>query len=204
MLFALLVDDPSSHSGKFPTGEAADEERKRLFKIIEELVVWENSTNEVVLDRARAEIRKSCGDTVRPINDPFSGGDSIPLEAQRLGLPTYGSDLNPVAVVIGKAMVEFLPKFKDWEPVHPGSRDRNHYRNAEGLAEEVKYYGAWMRERADERGFERIGHLYPQSGVPKEHGDGKATVIAWIWSRAVPSLDRAFGDVQVPCHRVSC
>ena len=194
VLFAQLVDDPSSHPDEFPTAEAVDEERKRLFKIIEDLVVWENSTNEAVLDRARAEIRKSCGDTLPPIYDPFSGGGSIPLEAQRLGLPAYGSDLNPVAVMIGKAMIEIPPKFKDREPVHPGTRDRNHYRNAEGLAEDVKHYGEWMREQA----FRRIGHLYPQVDLPKEHGGGKAIVIAWIWSRTVPSPDPAFGNVQVP------
>ena len=194
VLFAQLVDDPSSHPDKFPTVEAVDEERKRLFKIIEDLVVWENSTNEAVLDCARAEIRKSCAGDLPPVYDPFSGGGSIPLEAQRLGLPAHGSDLNPVAVMIGKAMIEIPPKFKDWEPVHPGTKDRNHYRNAEGLAEDVKYYGEWMRERA----FERIGHLYPQVDLPKEHGGGKATVIAWIWSRTVPSPDPAFGNVQVP------
>ena len=194
VLFAQLVDDPSSHPDEFPTAEAVDEERKRLFKIIEDLVVWENSTNEAVLERARAEIRKSCGDTLPPIYDPFSGGGSIPLEAQRLGLPAYGSDLNPVAVMIGKAMIEIPPKFKDREPVHPGPRDRNHYRNAEGLAEDVKHYGEWMREQA----FRRIGHLYPQVDLPKENGGGKATVIAWIWSRTVPSPDPAFGNVQVP------
>ena len=194
VLFAQLVDDPSSHPDKFPTAEAVDEERKRLFKIIEDLVVWENSTNPEVLERARAEIRKSCGETLPPIYDPFSGGGSIPLEAQRLGLPAYGSDLNPVAVMIGKAMIEIPPKFKGWEPVHRGTRNRNHYRNAEGLAEDVKYFGEWMRRLA----FERIGHLYPQVDLPKEHGGGKATVIAWIWSRTVPSPDPAFGDVQVP------
>ena len=194
VLFAQLVDDPSSHPDEFPTAEAVDEERKRLFNIIEDLVVWENSTNEAVLERARAEIRKSCGDTLPPIYDPFSGGGSIPLEAQRLGLPAYGSDLNPVAVMIGKAMIEIPPKFKDREPVHPGTRDRNHYRNAEGLAEDVKHYGEWMREQA----FRRIGHLYPQVDLPKEHGGGKAIVIAWIWSRTVPSPDPAFGNVQVP------
>ena len=194
VLFAQLVDDPSGHPDKFPTKDAVDEERKRLFDIIEELVIWENSTNEAVLERARAEIRKSCGVDLPPVYDPFSGGGSIPLEAQRLGLPAHGSDLNPVAVMIGKAMIEIPPKFKDREPVHPGTRDRNHYRNAEGLAEDVKHYGEWMRERA----FERIGHLYPQVDLPKEHGGGKATVIAWIWSRTVPSPDPAFGDVQVP------
>lgn len=194
VLFAQLVDDPSSHPEQFPTEEAIETERKRLFGIIEELVKWENSTNETVLERARAEIRKSCGGTLPPVYDPFSGGGSIPLEAQRLGLPAYGSDLNPVAVMIGKAMIEIPPKFKDREPVHPGAKGRTHYRNAEGLAEDVKTYGEWMREQA----FERIGHLYPQVALPKEHGGGKATVIAWIWARTVPSPDPAFADVQVP------
>jgi len=194
VLFAQLVDDPSSDPENFPTAEDQDVERKRLFAIIEDLVKWENSTNEEVLERARAEIRRSCGGELPPVYDPFSGGGSIPLEAQRLGLPAYGSDLNPVAVMIGKAMIEIPPKFKDMEPIHPGIKNRQFYRNAEGLAEDVKYYGEWMRERA----FERIGHLYPQVDLPKEQGGGKATVIAWIWARTVPSPDPAFADVQVP------
>jgi len=194
VLFAQLVDDPSSLPEQFPTPEAQDSERKRLFTIIEDLVKWENSTNEEVLERARAEIRRSCGGVMPPIYDPFSGGGSIPLEAQRLGLPAYGSDLNPVAVMIGKAMIEIPPKFKDMPPIHPGIKERSFYRNAEGLAEDVKYYGEWMREKA----WERIGHLYPQVDLPKEYGGGKATVIAWIWARTVPSPDPAFADVQVP------
>lgn len=194
VLFAQLVDDPSSDLEKFPTPEAQETERKRLFAIIEDLVKWENSTNEEVLERARAEIRKSCGGELPPIYDPFSGGGSIPLEAQRLGLPAYGSDLNPVAVMIGKAMIEIAPKFKDKEPIHPGAKDRQFYRNAEGLAEDVKYYGEWMREQA----WERIGHLYPQVNMPKEHGGGKGRVIAWFWSRTVPSPDPAYSDVHVP------
>ena len=194
VLFAQLVDDPSSHPDKFPTEEAVEAERKRLFAIIEELVKWENLTKEEVLERARAEIHKSCGDELPPIYDPFSGGCSIPLEAQRLGLPAYGSDLNPVAVMIGKAMIEIPSKFKDMEPVHPGQKEHQFYRNAEGLAEDVKYYGEWMREKA----WERIGYLYPEVDLPEEHGGGKATVIAWIWARTVPSPDPAFSDVQVP------
>ncbi len=194
VLFAQLVDDPSSDLARFPTPEAQEAERKRLFDVIENLVKWENSTNEEVLERARAEIRKSCGGELPPVYDPFSGGGSIPLEAQRLGLPAYGSDLNPVAVMIGKAMIEIPPKFKDKEPIHPGAKERHFYRNAEGLAEDVKYYGEWMREKA----WERIGHLYPQVDLPKEYGGGKATVIAWIWARTVPSPDPAFSDVQVP------
>lgn len=182
-----------------PTQEdvAVEIERKRLFAIIEDLVKWENSTNEEVLERARAEIRKSCGGVLPPVYDPFSGGGSIPLEAQRLGLPAYGSDLNPVAVMIGKAMIEIPSKFKDKPPIHPGIKERSFYRNAEGLAEDVKYYGEWMREKA----WERIGHLYPQVDLPKEYGGGKGTVVAWIWARTVPSPDPAFADVQVPLVR---
>lgn len=194
VLFAQLVDDPSSNPENFPSHEAQEAERKRLFAIIEELVQWENSTNEEVLERARAEIRKCCGGELPPIYDPFSGGGSIPLEAQRLGLPAHGSDLNPVAVMIGKAMIEIPPKFKDSEPIHPGVKDRQFYRNAEGLAEDVKYYSEWMREKARER----IGHLYPSVDLPKEYGGGKGTVVAWIWSRTVPSPDPAFSGVQVP------
>lgn len=194
VLFAQLVDDPSSHPDQFPTHEDQERERHRLFAIIEDLVKWENSTNEEVLERARAEIRRSCGGVLPPVYDPFSGGGSIPLEAQRLGLPAYGSDLNPVAVMIGKAMIEIPPKFKDMPPIHPGIKERSFYRNAEGLAEDVKYYGEWMREKA----WERIGHLYPQVDLPKEYGGGKATVVAWIWARTVPSPDPAFPNVQVP------
>ncbi|WP_449045925.1 DUF1156 domain-containing protein [Paracoccus versutus] len=194
VLFAQLVDDPSSHPDQFPTHEDQEAERQRLFAIIEDLVKWENSTNEEVLERARAEIRRSCGGVLPPVYDPFSGGGSIPLEAQRLGLPAYGSDLNPVAVMIGKAMIEIPPKFKDMPPIHPGIKARQFYRNAEGLAEDVKYYGEWMREKA----WERIGHLYPQVDLPKEYGRGKGTVVAWIWARTVPSPDPAFADVPVP------
>ena len=168
-------------------------ERKRLFQIIEELVKWENSTNEKVLERARTEIRKSCGGVLPPVYDPFSGGGSIPLEAQRLGLPACGSDLNPVAVMIGKAMIEIPLRFKDRKPVCPSAK-RLHYRNAWGLAEDVKYYGEWMREKA----HQRIGHLYPRVDLPKAYGGGKATVIAWIWARTVPSPDPAFAGVHVP------
>ena len=188
-------ESPAANTPK-PTLEdcAADVERKRLFKIIEDLVKWENSTNEEILERARAEIQRSCNGELPPVYDPFSGGCSIPLEAQRLGLPAYGSDLNPVAVMIGKAMIEIPPKFKDRPPIHPGTKERNHYRNAEGLAEDVKYYGEWMREKA----FERIGHLYPQVDMPSEYGGGKATVIAWIWARTVASPDPSLKGAHVP------
>lgn len=194
VLFAQLVDDPSCFPEVFDTEEKVEAERQRLFRIIEDLVIWENSTNEEVLERARAEIRKSCGGDLPAFYDPFSGGASIPLEAQRLGLPSYGSDLNPVAVMIGKAMVEIPPRFKDKGPTHPGALGRNHYRNVEGLAEDVRFYGDRIRQKA----WDRIGHLYPQVAVPKEMGGGSATVVAWIWTRTVPSPDPAFADVQVP------
>jgi putative DNA methylase len=194
VLFAQLVDDPSSLPDQFPTAELQDAERKRLFAIIEELVIWENSTNEEVLERARVEIRRSCGGVLPPVYDPFSGGGSIPLEAQRLGLPAYGSDLNPVAVMIGKAMIEIPPKFKDQGPIHPGANGRIHYRNAEGLAEDIKYYGEWMRNKA----IERIGHLYPEVNLPKSYGGGTATAIAYIWARTVPSPDPSLKGLPVP------
>lgn len=173
---------------------AADIERKRLFQVIEELVLWENSTNEEVLERARAEIRRSCGGVLPPVYDPFSGGGSIPLEAQRLGLPAYGSDLNPVAVMIGKVMIEIPPKFKDMPPVHPGIKDRSFYRNAEGLAEDIRNYGLRMRGDA----WKRIGHLYPKVDLPKENGGGQATVMAWIWARTVASPNPAMNRKHVP------
>lgn len=194
ILFAQLVDDPSSHPDKFPTHEAQEQERRRLFALIEELVKWESSTNDDILEQARREILDSCGGTLPTFYDPFSGGGSIPLEAQRLGLPAYGSDLNPVAVTIGKALIEIPPKFKDAVPVYPDVKGRNHYRYAEGLAEDIEAYGGWIRERA----LKRIGHLYPSAQLPKEYGGESATVIAWIWSRTVPSPDPAYSGVHVP------
>lgn len=199
VLFAQLVDDPSSNPDEFPTHEAQESERKRLFGIIEELVKWESSTNEEVLEKARAEIRKSCGGELPPIYDPFSGGGSIPLEAQRLGLPAYGSDLNPVAVMIGKAMIEIPPKFKDMDPLHAGPNERQFYRNAEGLAEDIKHYGEWIREKA----WGRIGHLYPQVTLPKEYGGGDATAVAWLWVRTVRSPNPALSGAHVPLMKSS-
>lgn len=181
VIFSQLVDDPSSHPDKFPTIELVDAERDRLFAIMEELVLWENSTNEEVLEKAREEIRKNCGDKLPPIYDPFSGGGSIPLEAQRLGLKAYGSDLNPLAVMIGKSMIEIPPKFKDMKPVHPGIKDNSFYRNAEGLAEDVKHYGEWMRDKA----FERIGKHFPSIDLTNENGPKNTKIIAWLWARTV-------------------
>lgn len=193
VIFSSLVDDPSSHPDKFPTEEAEAAERQRLFSLIEELVKWENINNEEVLGRAREEILKATNGNPPALLDPFAGGGSIPLEAQRLGLEAHASDLNPVAVMINKAMIEIPPKFAGQAPVNPDARkklgsDRS-WKGATGLAEDVRYYGEWMKQEA----FKRIGHLYPKVQIPKEHGGGEATVIAWIWARTVKCPNPACG-----------
>lgn len=182
VLFAQLVDDPSAHPDRFPTEESQQAERERLHGIIKRLVVWENIHDEALLSEARKEIRESCGGTPPPILDPFAGGGSIPLEAQRLGLETYASDLNPVAVLINRALIEIPPKFAGRRPIFPGAADsRMSWQGLTGLTEDVRRYGHWMRDEAERR----IGHLYPKVTLPKELGGGEATVIAWIWARTV-------------------
>src|SRR5579859_6408265 len=192
VLFASLVDDPSEHPEEFPDEQAQTQERERLFRLIEQLVKWESSTDENILQQARAEILKSTGGNPPPVLDPFAGGGSIPLEAQRLGLEAHASDLNPVAVLINKALIEIPPKFAGRPPVNPESRQRylqKEWKGAEGLAEDVRYYGQWMRDEA----FKRIGHLYPKVRLPKEQGGGEATVIAWLWARTVICPNPACG-----------
>ena len=193
VLFASLVDDPSSRTDEFPTEEDQERERKRLFELIEELVKWKNVNNERILGEARAEILKSTGGNPPPVLDPFCGGGSIPLEAQRLGLDAYASDLNPVPVLITKAMIEIPPRFAGKPPVNPDAQDplvqAQTWRGAAGLAEDVRYYGEWMRGEAEQR----IGHLYPKVKLPKERGGGEATVIAWIWARTVKCPNPACG-----------
>ncbi len=193
VLFAQLIDDPSNHPDRFPSEAAIEAERERLFGIIRDLIVWENSFNGSVLKRAREEIRSSCGGNLPRIHDPFSGGGSVTLEAQRLGLPASGSDLNPVAVLIGKAAVEFPARFTDRKPINPGGWGRITYKHSLGLAEDVRYYGSLVLERA----FTKVGHLYPSAEHPTTFGDGDPA-LAWIWSRTVPSPDPAFGGAPVP------
>lgn len=193
VIWASLVDDPSSHPEEFPTEEAQAAERERLFRILEQLVVWENSNNEQVLDAAKAEIMKSTNGNPPELLDPFAGGGAIPLEAQRLGLKAHAHDLNPVAVMINKAMIEIPPRFAGMPPVNPEAR-RNlakgaEWKGAAGLAEDVRYYGEWMKQEATKR----IGHLYPKVKVPPEQGGGEATVIAWIWARTVKCPNPACG-----------
>lgn len=227
VIFAQMVDDPSSHPDIFRTEKAQEKERQRLFKIIEDLVKWENSTNEEVLERARAEIwqswRTACADyvdhprskelfdrlTLPPFHDPFAGGGALPLEAQRLGLESYASDLNPVAVLINKAMIEIPPRFSDKQPVNPEARSKRdliarEWRGAKGLAEDVRFYGKWMQNEAEKR----IGTLYPKVEVTEQmvnarpdlapYINRKLTVIAWIWARTVKSPNPAFSDLDVP------
>lgn len=232
VLFAQLVNDPGyQQGGGFRYGvnkEKATLERERLFKIIEDLVQWENSDNEQVLERARAEIRRSWRETCElnknhpqaaelfdpeklpGCHDPFAGGGAIPLEAQRLGLESYASDLNPVAVTINKAMIEFPARFAGRMPVGPlppGEKQaklHEDWRGARGLAEDVRRYGAWMRAQAEAR----IGDLYPKITVTAEMASGRPdlkplvgrslNVIAWLWARTVKSPNPAFSHVDVP------
>jgi putative DNA methylase len=227
VIFAQMVDDPSANADLFPTEKAQEKERQRLFKIIEDLVRWENTNNEEVLEKARAEIwqswRRACADNIGhprakelfdrnklpAFHDPFAGGGALPLEAQRLGLEVYASDLNPVAVLICKAMVEIPPKFAGRPPVNPTSREEKalatrQWKGAQGLAEDVRYYGQWMRDEAEKR----IGHLYPKieitGEVAKQRPDlkplvgQKLTVIGWLWARTVKSPNPAFRNVDVP------
>lgn len=195
VLFAQLVDDPSARPDEFPTEELQRKERERLHKLIERLVVWENIRDERLLAEAHAEILNSTGGKPPSILDPFAGGGTIPLEAQRLGLEAHASDLNPVAVLINKALIEIPAKFPGQTPVFPGLADSEirAWTGVEGLAADVRAYGQWMRDEAEKR----MGHLYPKAILP----DGtKATVIAWIWARTVACPNPACG-IEMPLVR---
>jgi putative DNA methylase len=227
VIFAQMVAAPSAPPGFFRTEKAQEKERERLLKIIEDLVQWENTTNEEVLERPGpnlAELARSCAENadsskgegelfdrhkLPAFHDPFAGGGALPLEAQRLGLEAYASDLNPVAVLINKAMIEIPPKFAGKPPVNPESRTNKNlfareWKGAQGLAEDVRYYGKWMRDEAEKR----IGHLYPKveitAEMAKERRDlkpyvgRKLTVIEWLWARTVKSPNPAFAHVDVP------
>jgi putative DNA methylase len=226
VIFAQMVDDPSSHPDIFKTEKAQEKERQRLFRIIEELVKWESTTNETVLQQARDEIwqswRYTCAENaddfrakelfdrfkLPAFHDPFAGGGALPLEAQRLGLESFASDLNPVAVLINKAMIEIPPKFAGKPPINPVAREgqahSGSWKGAQGLAEDVLYYGKWMRDEAEKR----IGKLYPKieisAAMAEERTDllkyvnKKLTVVAWLWARTVKSPNPAFANVDIP------
>lgn len=208
VLFSQLVDDPSERYEEFletarAEGEtdpesaaerAVETERRRLFTLITRMVNWDNIGDEHLMCEVRGEIRRSTGEEPPAVLDPFAGGGSIPLEAQRLGLEAHASDLNPVAVLINKALIEIPPRFAGRAPVFPGADDGTRsWPGAHGLAEDVRRYGEWMREEA----WRRIGHLYPRAQLP----DGsEATVIAWIWARTVTCPNPACG-IEAPLVR---
>ena len=225
VLFAQLVDDPSAWPEFFPTEEDQVRERERLHAIIKEMVPWKATNNELILGKARYEIARSLargrGESPPPRNDseavldylarhappvcdPFCGGGSIPLEGQRLGLRAQGSDLNPVAVLVSKATCEIPPKFANRPPVNPDRDPHVAWKGAQGLAEDIRYYGWWMREQAESR----IGHLYPKVRITKamaaDRDDLKPyvgqnlTVIAWLWARTVASPDPMMSGAHVP------
>ena len=196
VIWSSLVDDPSSHPELFPTEEEQNAERKRLFRILENLVVWENSNNEEVLKAAKNEIMRSTNGNPPVFLDPFAGGGAIPLEAQRLGLEAHAHDLNPVAVMINKAMIEIPPKFANMPPVNDrdcNSKIKGTWKNSQGLAADIKFYGNWVKKEA----FKRIGYLYPKVTLSKGDGGGEATVLGWIWARTVKCSNPTCG-CQMP------
>lgn len=195
--FASLVDDPSSHPEQFSTEADQIKERERLFQIIRKLVVWENSNDESVINAAKAEIMKSTGNNPPAFLDPFAGGGALPIEAQRLGLKTYACDLNPVAVMINKAMVELPAKYQKLPPINPEHRnDCDSWERCTGMANDVEYYGNMLKHKA----FEKIGHLYPTVRVKDNGMEYDATVMAWIWARTVRCPNPACGN-NVPLIR---
>lgn len=228
VIFSQMVDDPSEHPEIFPTEKSQEKERQRLFKIIEDLVQWENTNNEQVLDRARQEIfqswRYTCAENADSVNakelfdrytlpgfhDPFSGGGSLPLEGQRLGLESNASDLNPVAVLLNKGMIEIPHKFANLKPVNLVENNTNDltgqkWIGIKGMVDDLIYYGKWLRDEAENR----IGGLYPKIAITSEIaklrpelakyvGGPELTVIAWIWARTVKSPNPAFSNIDVP------
>lgn len=227
VIFAQMVDDPSAHPDIFKTEKAQKKERERLFEIIRNLVKWESTTDEKILQIAREEIwqswRYTCAENadhprakqlfdrhkLPAFHDPFAGGGALPLEAQRLGLESHASDLNPVAVLINKAMIEIPPRYAGRPPINPDVGNNSDllvrdWKGAQGLAEDVRYYGQWMRDEAENR----IGHLYPKVEITAEmvkdrpdlekYSEKKLTVIAWLWARTVKSPNPAFSSVDVP------
>ncbi|GAA4394463.1 DUF1156 domain-containing protein [Brevibacterium pityocampae] len=194
VLFAQLVDDPSSRPEEFATPEQQDAERARLHALLAELAKWENSNNKPLLEQARHEIRRSTPDRQLRFLDPFAGGGAIPLEAQRLGLETFASDLNPVAVLKTRGLLEIPTRFADQPPVHPGAQALSvDWADASGLAEDVRKYGAWLRDEA----FAQVGDSYPKVVAP---GGTEHTVIAWLWARTVRSPN-PFNPIETPLVR---
>ncbi|HEY8530767.1 MAG TPA: DUF1156 domain-containing protein, partial [Limnochorda sp.] len=208
VLFASVVDDPSSHPDRFPTEEDQARERERLFGIIRKMMQKQLHKHPEVYAEARAEMLKHCDGKLPPVLDPFAGGGSIPLEAARLGFETYAGDINPVAVLLNKCNLEIAPRWTDHPPVNPEDRGRTggnaRWRGTAGLAADVRYYGRVILKRAREK----IGHLYPPVKVTAEMAEDRPDlqpyvgkelpVIAWIWARTVPSPNPAARGAHVP------
>ena len=224
MIFSQMVDDPSSHPEIFPSEEEQSKEREKLHKIIKDLVLWENINNKDILNKAHDEIVKSwhlsCKDNpeikdifnsniLPEFHDPFAGGGALPLEAQRLGLNSYASDLNPVSVLINKSMIEIPPKFKNSPPVNPSSMQINTSMDtssvlAQGLAEDVNYYGHLMYEEAKKRLKDFYPKVYVTNEMAIERDDLKKyvgkelKVIAWLWAKTVKSSNPLYSNIHVP------
>src|SRR5437016_4508257 len=198
VLFASVVDDPEGDPEKWPNEESQNAERERLFGIIRRMMGKRLHEHAEVYAEARAEMLKHCDGRLPVVFDPFAGGGSIPLEANRLGFETHACDLNPVAVLLNKCNLEIAPRWANKAPVNSEDRKRiggtEAWRGTHGLAADVRYYGrlVWDRSRA------KIGHLYPKLRMQREHGGGEANVIAWIWARTVASPDPAAKGAHVP------
>ncbi len=196
VIWASLVDDPSSHPELFPTEESQNIERQRLFSILSELVVWDNSNDSTILEKAKAEVSKYCGAESLSFLDPFAGGGALPLEAQRLGLVSHGHDLNPVAVMINKAMIEIPPRFCGQQSVNPEAMRKiggSIAHGCSGLAEDIRFYGNVIQLETKKA----VGHLYPEVTLPTNRGGNKAKAISWIWVRTVKCSNPACGK-QMP------
>lgn len=185
VLFASVVDDPSSNPERYPTEEAQNAERERLFDIVRQLMQKKMHEHPEVYAKAHSEMLKHCGGKLPPVLDPFAGGGSIPLEAARLGFEAHAADLNPVAVLLNKCNLELIPQWLDQPPVNQEAREdvlrKSDWKGARGLAEDIRHYGSIIRNHA----IEKIGHLYPKVILPKGHYGREAKVIAWLWARTI-------------------
>jgi putative DNA methylase len=154
--------------------------RLALLDFIADFANWDNSTVPEYLETARAltqSAHESLGGEpgTRPlVVDPFAGGGSIPLEALRVGADAFASDLNPVAVLLNKVVLEYIPKY--------GQR----------LADEVRKWGQWIKAEAEKE----LAEFYPKDP------DG-AMPIAYLWARTVLSEapDEGLVPVEIPLLR---
>src|SRR5439155_15365575 len=136
--------------------------RAALPDFIADFANWDNSTNKTYLETSRAltqaaHIALGGAPGTRPlVVDPFAGGGAIPLEALRIGANAFASDLNPVAVLLNKVVLEYIPKY--------GQR----------LVEEIRKWGEWVKQEA----AKELAQLYPTDP------DG-ATPITYLWARRI-------------------